>query len=147
MTFNKGIRTIVPPIIGYFIYLLCDKLLQILFPESQVDDLSTPGTVFLIEFIFQVIWTIFVFFFQYKFIVPKTSNSVRKANIWALTIGFTISLIFFFTDFVDDGDLKEATIMFLRFFVPIESFFLRNLATIAVFNILTNKQAYRTNEA
>lgn len=147
MTFNKGIRTIVPPIIGYFAYLVCGRLLQIFLPESPVDDLSTSGTVFLMEFIVQFIWTIFVFTFQYKFVVPKTLNSTKKAIVWALVIGSSIGLIFFFINFVDDGDLKEATSIFLRFFVPIESFFLGNLATIAVFNTLTNKRAYRTNEA
>lgn len=147
MTFNKAIRTIVPPIIGYFIYLLCYGLLQTFFPESPIDDLSTPGDVFIIEFVFQFIWTIIFFVFQYKFIVPRTLNSVRKAVVWTLIIGFAFSLIFFFFSFTVVGDLKEAIITFLRFFVPLESFFLGNLATIAVFNLLTNKQAFRTNEA
>ena len=136
-----------PPIIGYLAYLLCDRLLLFFFHESQVEDLSTPGSVLLIEFMVQFIWAIFVFAFQYKFVVPRTLDSAKKAIIWALVIGTSISLIFFFINFVDDRVLKEAVITFIKFFVHIESFFLGNLATIAVFNLLTNKQAYKTNEA
>jgi hypothetical protein len=40
----------------------------------------------------------------------------------------------------NDGYLKEAIITFLKFFVHIESFFLANLVTIAVFNILSNNK-------
>jgi hypothetical protein len=135
MTFNKIIRTILPPIIGYLTFLLCDGLFEKYFPSEPIDDLSTPGIVFLLEYVVMFVWTVIVFTFQYKVIVPKTLYSTKKAMILTILIGSGISLFFaFMYYFSDNGTLKETIITFIRVFVQVESFVFGNLIFISILN-------------
>lgn len=140
MTFNKIIRTLIPPTFGYFTFLLCDGFFQKFFPIEPPDDLSTPGIVFLFEYVGMVVWVIIVFIFQYKITVPKTLNSTKKAITLTVIIGLGISLFFAFMHYTaDNGTFKEITITFFRVFIQVESFVLGNLTLIAIFNKLSDK--------
>jgi hypothetical protein len=140
MTFNKITRTLIPTITGYLTFLLCDKLFQNVFPTEALDDLSTPGIVFLLEYVVMFVWIIIVFTFQYKVVVPKTHNSTKKAITLTVIIGLGISIFFAFMHYTaDNGIFKEIVITFLRVFIQVESFVLGNLTLIAIFNNLTNK--------
>ncbi|AHM59094.1 hypothetical protein D770_04135 [Flammeovirgaceae bacterium 311] len=142
MTFNKVIRTVFPPIIGYLTFLLCDGIFQKFFPTKPPDDLSIPGIVFLLEYLEYVImfaWAALVFTFQYKVVVPNTFSSVKKAIILAIFIGLGISLFFAFMHYhADKATLDEAITTFFRVFLQVESFALGNLVLISIFNVLTN---------
>jgi hypothetical protein len=138
MTFNKITRTLIPPTIGYLTFLICDGLFQKFFPTEPPDDLSTPGIVFLLEYVVMFVWTIIVFTFQYKVIVPKTLNSTKRPITLTLVIGLVISLFFAFMHYIsDNGTFKEITITFFRVFIQVESFVLGNLTLIVIFNKLT----------
>ena len=140
MTFNKITRTIIPPTFGYLTFLLCDGLFQKFFPNEPPDDLSTPGIVFLLEYVVMVVWAIIVFTFQYKVTVPKALKSTKKAFTWTVIIGIGISLFFAFMHYIaDNGTFKEMTITFFRVFIQVESFVLSNLTLIEIFNTLTDK--------
>ena len=84
------------------------------------------------------VWTIIVFTFQYKVIVPKTLNSTKRPITLTLVIGLVISLFFAFMHYIsDNGTFKEITITFFRVFIQVESFVLGNLTLIVIFNKLT----------
>ena len=140
MTFNKITRTIIPPIIGYLAFIICDGLFKKYFPTEPSDDLSTPGIVFLFEYIILFFWAIIVFTFQYNVVVPKTFDSTKKAITLTVIVGLIISSFFAFMHYtVDKGTFKEATITFLGVCIQVESFILGNLTLIALFNNLTGK--------
>jgi len=139
MKFNKLSRTIIPPIIGYLTFLLCDRLFEKFFPTEPADDLATPGIVFLLEYLVMVVWAIIVFTFQYKVTLPKTLNSTKKAITLTVIIGIGISLFFALMHYIaDNGTFKEIAITFFRVFIQVESFVLGNLVLIAIFNKLTD---------
>lgn len=140
MTFNKITRTLIPPIFGYLAFLLCDGLFEKFFPIKP-DDLFTPGIIILLEYLAMVVWTIIVFTFQYKVIVPKTLNSIRRAITLTIILGLVISLFTAFMNYTaDNAAFKEVTITFFRVLIQVESFILSNLVLIAIFNKLTNKR-------
>ncbi|RYY00949.1 MAG: hypothetical protein EOO53_20510 [Gammaproteobacteria bacterium] len=140
MTFNKISRTIIPPIFGYLAFIACDGLFEKCFPNEPPDDLSTPGIVFLLEYVMLFFGAIIVFTFQYKVVVPNTFDSTKKAITLTVIFGLIISLFFAFMHYiVDNGIFNEVMITFFGVFIQFESFILGNLTLIALFNSLTEK--------
>ena len=138
LKFNKIVRTLIPPSIGYLTFLIFDGIFQKFFPTEPLDDLSTPGIVFLLEYVVMFAWTIIVFTFQYKVIVPNTLKSTKRPITLTLVIGLIISLFFAFMHYIsDNGSFKEITITFFGVFIQIESFVLGNLTLILIFNKFT----------
>jgi hypothetical protein len=146
-TMDKTIRIIFPPIIGFLIFKICDYIFESIFPIEPIDDLSTPGIVFLMEYIVIIIGIGIVYVIQYYLIVPKTSESIKKIMIVFTLIGVAIGLVFGLGHFfIDKGTLTEAIITFFRLNVQFDSFFLGNIAMIGILNLIKDKRT-KTNKA
>lgn len=145
MTFNKTIRTLIPPIIGYLTYRFFNSQFERYFPSGQ-ESLCAPASFILFELIALVIWTVAVFIFQYKIIVPKTTTSAKRAIKLTLLIGAGISLfLVILITLFRDLTVKEIAISFTRMFMNIESFVLGNLLFISILNMLTAKTSIDRN--
>jgi hypothetical protein len=133
---KKYIKVIFGPILGYLSYLLCDFLYNYFFPLKPISDLNTPGTVIIFEYLFYILWYVFVFIFQYKVIVPKTNITIKKGLKVAFILGLILALIFGFGNhFVDNANWKSSTISFFRIFIQFESFWIGNLILINTVNV------------
>ena len=144
---DRTLRTILPPIVGYLIFKICDYLFEGIFPLDPVDDLSTPGIVFLMEYVAILLWFGIVFVFQYYVIVPKTIESIKRAVILTIIIGTGIGLIFSLGHyFLDKGSIEKSIITFFRLNVQFDSFFLGNIAIIGIFNLVRNRRT-KNNKA
>jgi len=138
---NKLIRVIIPPIVGYICYQLCDFIYEIIFPMAPIDDFSASGIFFLLDIIAMVIWIGFVFIFQYKVIVPKTMLSINKALITTVIIGFFIGTLFGVGHyFIDNASPLKSVISFFRIIVQFYSFWIGNLIVIGILNTTFNNR-------
>jgi hypothetical protein len=126
--------------------LLTDKLFEDFYPLKPVDELSTPGFVFLIEDIALLLWGITLLFIQYQFVVPSTSVTIKKASITALRLGLIAGVIFLFGSyFIDKAPLDSSVVAFFRVFIQFESFWLPNLLCIYVLNELKARKGTKKN--
>ncbi|RDC62791.1 hypothetical protein [Adhaeribacter pallidiroseus] len=140
MRLNKAIRTVLPPIAGYLTFLLFDGLFEKLFPLEPYDEPSAPGIVFVFWKLGDLAMIALGFTFQYKVIVPKTNNSTKKVIIRAALFGIILGVILSFIDSFYRASIKDVLIEFVRFLVDYESFVMRNLALLTVFNFIENKK-------
>jgi peptidoglycan/LPS O-acetylase OafA/YrhL len=133
---KKYIKVIFGPILGYLSYLLCDFLYNYFFPLKPISDLNTPGTVLMFEYLFYILWYVFVFIFQHKIIVPKTDITIKKGLKITSIVGLILALIFGFGNhFIDNADWNNSIISFFRIFIQFESFWIGNLILINIVNI------------
>ncbi len=140
----KIVRTIIPLIIGYLVYKIFDSIFENYFPLNPIDDSSTHGIVFLIEYILILIWIIVIVLFQYFVIVPKTIRTITKAVLTTILLGFGIGITFGIGHFyIDHGTIYNSFISFLRIFVQFESFFLTNIVVIGILNKFKTESSYR----
>ncbi|PSR55488.1 hypothetical protein AHMF7605_19240 [Adhaeribacter arboris] len=140
MKFNKTIRTIFPPIVGYLTYLLFDGLFEKIFSLEPVEESWVPGTVVILENLGALACIGLCFAFQYKVIVPKTTNSTIAITIRATFLGLILGLFFSFIDSFYRTSIKVILIEFSRFLVDYESFVIGNLALLTIFNLIENKK-------
>ncbi len=137
---NRLFRTLVPIICGYLTYQASTYLFELKYPLEPLDDLNTPGIVFLFEYILTAILIVGLFFLQYKVIVPRTFESISKAVRLALIIGLAFGLLFGTLNYLlDNAEFDEATITFFRALIEFNSFFLGILFSIFLMNWMATK--------
>ncbi len=140
MLANKLFRTLIPAICGYLTYRVSTYLFELKYPLEPLDDLNTPGIVFLFEYILTALLIVGFFVFQYRVIVPRTFNSIVRPTQLTLIIGLAFGLLFGTLNyFLDSVEFNEATITFFRAFIEFESFFLGNLFSIQLLNWFSAK--------
>ncbi|RDC63017.1 hypothetical protein [Adhaeribacter pallidiroseus] len=139
MKFNKVIRTIFPPIVGYLTYLFFDGLFEKQFPIAPFDEPWVPGTVILLQNFGELAYIGLGFVFQYKVIVPRTINSTKKVTIRAALFGIILNIISSFIDSFYRDSIMDILIESFRFLVEYESFVMGNLALLTLFNFFENK--------
>lgn len=143
---NRLFRTFIPTVIGYLTFKVTSYLFELKYPLEPLDDLNTPGIVFLFEYIGIALFWIGILLFQYRIIIPRTFNSITRSTKMTLVIGLGFALLFGSLNyFLDNAEFNEATITFFRALTEFESFFLGNLFSIQLMNWLTVKN--QNNEA
>jgi hypothetical protein len=75
---NKTTKILLPPTVGFILSYVFSRICELSFPSEPIDESSTPGFVFLMEYIFYLLLIISVLIFQAYYIVPKAAKDKGK---------------------------------------------------------------------
>ena len=134
---SKILRTIFPVIIGYFTFIISTNLFDKIFKFNNDDDFDWAAIVGILQIIFTLVFIVVLFIVQYKIIVPRTFKSTKRLLRFFLIFGFIISFLISLLNL--DNSLRNYLVIFTRFFINIESFFLTNIFVIFLMNHLSNQ--------
>ena len=134
-------RTILPLLVAFGLSFLTNTLLQAFYyvePDPR-SDMSTPGFVFLIEYLFYFFGFIFIVPFQHYFIVPKTKESIHRAIKIISIISLSLGILGGFTHFwVDGANLVPSILAGFVFPLHFSSFAFGDILTIGIINKYKN---------
>lgn len=108
----KFLKALLPVIAGHYSVRLFDLMFEITKSYSVEDDMSTPGIIFLIEFIVKVVFVLILVIVQYFFINRIFSKSVGRSILFTTAISvFSVFLLISFSykispskgDFINDN--------------------------------------------